>query len=479
MKNKFLFKTASVLLGAAMVISLAACGTNGTTDGDKATTLTWYYPGTAQSDQNMVMNEINAKLKEKYNIEIDARVIDSGSYQEKMNMVIASNEDYDLCFTSNWANKYIPNVLKKAYAPLNQLIDENAPALRSALPDLAWEISRFGNDIYAVPNYQMIFYQPTLCVPTELYNKYKDDLANIQKPQDLESYLQKIKANETGYYPFRVMPAAVWLDYEGVYGSEVCVKEGEEHPQAFNPYTTSEYKDYIMLMSDWFSKGYIRKDVASVTDDNDDIKNMKYAVWYTQYKPGLEYFNTQGKKMDVTYLPLSDPYLSNGAGTQAMTAINAGSAHQKEAIKLLEVLNTDKEIYNMICFGLEGVHYTKTGDNTIKVSGDSKYSPKTDWEFGNQFNAFVTEGKAPTVWEETDAMNRQSVPSKLFGFVFDPENVKTEIANISSVVSEYAYLENGTTNAQENYNAFVQKLNASGIEKAVQETQKQIDGFLN
>ena len=475
--NKFK-KLISFVLASVCIVSAGACTNKAeeTGGGGETVSLVWYYPGTAQADQDMVFEKVNEILKEKLNITVEPKVIDSGSYQEKMNMVIASNEDYDLCFTSNWTNKYLPNVLKKAYLPLNQLIDDNAPGLREALPDYVWDISRYGDDIYAVPCNQMIFYQPTLCVPTELYNKYKDLLQNIQKPEDLVPYLEAIKNNEPGYYPYRPVSAATWYDFEAIYGAEVSVmKNGDT--TVFNPYTTEEYKNYIMLMSDWFKKGYIRKDVASITSDTDDIKNMKYAIWDTQYKPGLEYINVKGEKMDVTYLPMDTPTLSNGAGTQAMIAINAGSKHPVEAIKLIELLNTDKELYNLICYGIEGTHYEKTGENTIRILEGSKYSPKTDWEFGNQFNAYITEGKELNVWEETAKMNEEATPSKLFGFVFNPEPVKTEVANVSSVVTEYAYLEKGTENAEESYDTFLKKLESSGINKIIEEAQAQIDAW--
>ena len=475
---KVISKVISFVLIATAMLSVTGCQNASKEDPNSPKKIVWYYPGKVQPEQDIVFEAINEKLRAENNFEIDHRVIDSGSYQEKMNMVIASNEAYDVCFTSNWTNKYLPNVLKKAYAPLQELLDTDAVKLKEALPDFVWNAARFDDDIYAVPNYQVMFYQPALCVPQVLYDKYSEYLQDIKEAKDLEPYLEQIKQNEPKLYPYRIMDAAMWLKYEGIYGAEVGVMMGEPSARVFNPYTTPEYKEHINLMSEWFQKGYIRKDIAGVTSDTDDIKNLRYAVWDSQLKPGIEYYDSTGKKIDMVYIPLGEPYLTNGAGTQAMTAISASSKDIKSALKMVEIMNTNKEIYNLLCFGLEGTHYTME-NNKVKLTEGSKYSPKTDWEFGNQFNALIIDTKPDGIWEETDQKNRDSKPSAAFGFVFNPESVKTEIANITSVKSEFKYLEQGSENVEEGYNTFVKKLSDSGIDKVIEETQKQLDAWKN
>ena len=47
--------------------------------------------------------------------------------------MIASEEEFDLCFTSNWRNLYKTNVEKGAYLKLDELLETEAPKLKNSL----------------------------------------------------------------------------------------------------------------------------------------------------------------------------------------------------------------------------------------------------------------------------------------------------------------------------------------------------------
>ena len=68
-------KKTRVLIGAlAMALaatSLAGCGNGGETKDGEITSLTWYAPGDAQSDQAAVMEKVNEQLAEKIGAKVD------------------------------------------------------------------------------------------------------------------------------------------------------------------------------------------------------------------------------------------------------------------------------------------------------------------------------------------------------------------------------------------------------------------------
>ena len=90
----------------------------------------------------------------------------------------------------------------------------------------------------------------------------------------------------------------------------------------------------------------------------------------------------------------------------------------------------------MLCFGIEGEHYKKAGDNRIEKIND-KYKFTTAWMFGNQFNAYLTPEQTDDVWEKTIQMNDEAVRAKYMGFIFDTDNFKNEVAAIAAVQGEY------------------------------------------
>jgi putative aldouronate transport system substrate-binding protein len=112
---------------------------------------------------------------------------------------------------------------------------------------------------------------------------------------------------------------------------------------------------------------------------------------------------------------------------------------------------------------------------------DSGYDVSTyGWEFGNQFNQLIMKGQSPTVWEETVAMNAASDGSPLVGFNLDPAPVATEIANCASVTEEYlVLLTTGSVDPATEYPIFLEKLEAAGAQKIIDEEQRQINAWLS
>ncbi|MDR2157101.1 MAG: DUF3502 domain-containing protein [Clostridiales Family XIII bacterium] len=163
-----------------------------------------------------------------------------------------------------------------------------------------------------------------------------------------------------------------------------------------------------------------------------------------------------------------------------MTGVSATSENPIRAIKFIELLNTDKELYNLICYGVEGQHYRKTGENRIEPIIDSGYAVNIAWEFGDQFNSYLLPGYPDDVWEQTDGINDGAEYSPIVGFVFDPEPVRVEISNCEAVFTEFWYpLVSGVyqEKTDERLAAFLSRLKESGADKIIGEMQKQLDAW--
>ena len=81
-----------------------------------------------QPDSKAVMDALNEYTKEKLNITVEY-VFHGGSYADKIQVIIASGEEYDACFTSNWINSYNTNVAKGAFLDIKDMLPEAAPRL--------------------------------------------------------------------------------------------------------------------------------------------------------------------------------------------------------------------------------------------------------------------------------------------------------------------------------------------------------------
>lgn len=95
---------------------------------------------------------------------------------------------------------------------------------------------------------------------------------------------------------------------------------------------------------------------------------------------------------------------------------------------------------------------------------------------GNQLILKLYEDDPKDKWEKFEEFNKNSTPSPALGFYFDSNPVRTEIAAISNVTSEFSpALLKGAVDPEEYLPAFNKKLKEAGMEKVLDEIQKQYD----
>lgn len=105
-------------------------------------------------------------------------------------------------------------------------------------------------------------------------------------------------------------------------------------------------------------------------------------------------------------------------------------------MKMIEVMNTDAEIFNTLNFGIEGQNYTLE-DGKVQAIENSGYFYNSAWAIGNQFNAILMVSQQDGIWEETDKINREAEVTPVLGYTFDPEPVTAEIAAMSAIKKEF------------------------------------------
>ncbi|MFD2615115.1 ABC transporter substrate-binding protein [Paenibacillus gansuensis] len=162
-----------------------------------------------------------------------------------------------------------------------------------------------------------------------------------------------------------------------------------------------------------------------------------------------------------------------------MHVISKTSKNPERTLMLINLLNTDKYLYNLICSGIEGKHYTKKDDLYIEPIKDSGYAPNVDWVFGNQFNAYLKPGQSQDVWERTVTLNDSALVAASYGFSVNQESIKSEIANVQATKEEFQLaLETGAVEPKDLLPKFIDKLKASGQDKIDKETTAQWEAFL-
>ncbi|MEK8127154.1 ABC transporter substrate-binding protein [Paenibacillus filicis] len=500
-KNKAMRAGLSVLLGCTLALSACsgdnspkgskgepAAGKTGE-GGEKPVELTWYYPQwVTYPDLKNVEAEINKITTAKLNTTIKLMPTDGGSYEQKLNTMVAAGEQFDIAWTSFWMFNYAQNARRGAFLELGPMLDNTAPELKKTFPDIVWEALKVDGKIYGILNYQTITNKEGFVIQKRFADKYGLDPKTINTIKDIEPFLMKIKENEPDIIPFAMTRAGNFENMKTTYNNVeyisneaiVGIYRDDAQTKVFDVIQSPGYKEYLTLMSDWYKKGLINKDAPTVKALDDRKKTGQLAVtFHNVLKPGKEVEEKIASGgQDIVIVPTTEPFVGTNTIIQSMQSISKTSRNPERALKFLNLLNTDKELLNLICYGIEGKHYNRVSSNTVKLIENSGYSPNQTWVFGNGFLADLQEGQSQAVRDQTLKENREAKPSPILGFTFDPEPVQTEIANIQAVNDEFGPpLNTGAASVDQKLAEYIEKRKKAGIDKVVAEVQKQLNAW--
>ncbi|ANE46155.1 sugar ABC transporter substrate-binding protein [Paenibacillus swuensis] len=505
----------NVLLGAVLSVSLmlTACGGNnannvngtgtetkepssettkeeGKTDDLKPYTISFIYPGTEQPDEKAVEAKMNEILTEKINAKVDLQAIDWGAWNDKMNLMFATGEPADVVFTASW-NGHSQNVKKGAFLELDGLLEKyGQDIIKTENPDFL-KGAAINGKLYAIPTNKEIAASRGVIVRKDLAEKYKMDFTSVKTLTDLEPFLKTIKDNEPGVTPLfqsstQTIPTYI-TEWDSLGDASIpgAIRSANTETKIVNRLEDPSYLDTLKLMRSWYTKGYINKDAAtSKLLANETAKTGKVFMWPESLKPGKDKEMEGSVGFPLTQIEITPPYITTGDTTNSMLGISKTSGNPERAMMLINLLHVDKELLNLLDWGIEGTHYVKVSDNVIKLPegadpANRPYNHGSAWMFGDQFLSFLWDNEDPAKWDNFRKFNDSAKASPGLGFTFDPEPVKSEMAVLTNIGAEFtASLETGAVDPEEVLPKYISKQKAAGLEKVIAEKQKQFDAFL-
>ncbi|MDR2068633.1 MAG: ABC transporter substrate-binding protein [Spirochaetaceae bacterium] len=478
-----------ILLLLCLPLFAGGSGDQTKASGNAPIELVYYVGGRgAQVDLPAVLVEVNKYLTDKIGCTLKIIETDFGNYNQKLQMVIASQEEFDLCYTADWSGDFYNNVSKNAFLELDDLIDQYAPQLKTDIPANGWEAVKVNGKIMAVPNQQIWARSNGWAAQVSYLEKYNFNPTTVKKVADLEPLLAAIKRDNPTWYPLSAHTDGIldfltyYMGYDELIGRHIpgVILFTDNNLKAINQFELPQVQEHYRLMRQWNQKGYIRPDAATVTDISADSKAGRLPVGFPgTMKPGQDVQDTiSNGGRPIKSFALSTPIQTTSGITGTMTAISRTSKHPDKAIQFINLMNSDKYLYNLIINGIEGKHYTWIDKDFIRPIPNSGYTPNADWMYGNQFLAYFKEGQSVTDWEETIKINTSAKPSPALGFVFNPIPVQTEIAGVSAVVKEYELaLDTGAVDPDRVLPEFLAKLKGAGSDILLTELQKQLDAW--
>lgn len=519
-------KYSAMLLTVTMLFTLllAGCGekdASSTSDKSPApgkeemTQLNFYMMNSPVNDFDRVMKKANEIIGKEMNAKLNLILVDSSTYAEKMNLMINSGDNWDLSFTANWGGiNFFENAAKGAYADLTDLIPKYAPQTYSRIPEGLWDGVKVNGKIYALPNYQQwgtakregFKFRSDLVEETGFDWKALKGKPTIEVLEKIGPFLGDALAKHKEMIGFETSSV------DSMYASDPLLWNMEavgdmsipgwinlDHPdKVINQFETEDFAKYTEIMRDWYNKGYVRKDGATVKDTSPDRKAAKFVAERTGSWPdSIDYpGNPDASNMSMTKsagnapavtVSTSRTVIPAGAASTAAIAINADSKHIDKALQLVELLNTNDDLYKLITLGEEGVDY-KYDENGKFTMIEGKYNFNfNEWQIGQSYSpnfnrANYDKNKDGEIQKETQKLvfeaDKTAEISPVTGFVFDPTPVKTQVANCAAVTSEIIpALSSGSIDPAKSLPEFLKRLKTAGVDDIIKEKQAQYDAW--
>lgn len=451
----------------------------------EVTWMMWNVGGTfTQDGLQAVEDAVNEITLKKINVQVNLEMLEMGAYLSQMPMQVGAGDKIDLITTfPAAAGSFNGMVNSGQLLPLDELLKEYAPETLELLPANILDATTVDGSIYAVP----IYTDNTSDLYWVCRKSYLEEAGfsaeDIHTYEDITRVFEAVhalhpdmKMVSSGAQDLMGTPALTGMVYDSLGTDLLAVMVDEDATKVVNLYETDAYKEAYAVLRDWYEKGYIDKDIMIREDDpTSDTTVFSFFL-------GGNKARTNGSE-ELAGEPLASVKLSDGCiATSTVTILTMGipvSAKEPEgAARLLNLCYTDKDLKMLVSYGLEGVNYTYDAQGGLVADASSNYAPNTLGIFGNAMLCDPTAANLKIGYDMKDVDQSRLKYSPLMGFSLDTDPISTEAAALSSVYTEYKGLVRCGLADEATYEEFINKLYANGLQKYIDEAQRQLDEWL-
>lgn len=441
--------------------------------------ITWYQVGSGQpANIDSWTQKVNAYLEEKIGVHINIQCISWGDWGNRRSVIVQTNDPYDIMFTD--ASTYANDVKMGAFADITDLLDQ-CPGIAEAIPEDFLNAAQIDGRIYGIPAYKDSAAQQFFVWTKEQVDAYYPDWADVHTVEDATAALQALKAG-TNEPPLLLNKDGIsaipenCYDQMGIGLSALGVSYRDGSNKVVAVYEQPDVMEQFKTVQKWMEEGLINSDAATASE-----ATGMCGVGFAQGWPAAAAGWGEGRGAEVVVSTYREPVLSTQTALGSMACISASSAHPLEALKLLELVNTDTTLRDMLAYGEEGVNF-----EYVEAFGEQRvHKINSDWTL-----AAYTQGKTihMTPTDDTEVnpyvdeilvQNENALRSPAMGFSYDNTNTMDQIAACQAIFQEYkSVIHTGTGDVEANVAAMMSAMRDSGFDEIVADVQAQFDEWL-
>ena len=454
-----------------MVFALVGC--NQSKGG--APELIWWMIGTSQPGFSQDMKIISNYIEDKIGVRLIIRQAGWGESYQRFTTMINAGEYYDIMFVDG-AN-YPRFLAVNAFEDLTDLLPEAAPELWNYIPDVLWEGVKVKGRIFSVPTYKDSSRAGYYFWDHRFTEKYGIDLTRSGWAY-LDEVFRAIKKGEGNprFYPFfltRGSDTFMFEHYDGLSAllPAIGIRHDDPERRVVNVLEQPDILEAYRYFHSWYRDGIINPDANMIDETPSGLPFFMAQAWPSV---AISYaISNEIERYDPVHF--SGPVYSTSSIQGSMNAISVNSKYKREALLLLQLINSDVKLRDMLHMGIEGKHFEYTNNGTAIRRLQTNW-PLVNYQQGSYFIQTPLDSVPPGYWDEVRRQNEEALPSVMLGFMLDTEPVITELMNCRSVWEKYVTdLATGAANPDVVLPRLIAELKANGFDKVLAEAQRQVD----
>jgi len=472
MKKKLILAVLILVLCGAMVFA-----TGGSQSASSKPTLTWWFIGSQPNNLPDALKVMGDYMEPKIGARLDIKVASWADAGQRFQTIVNSGEYFDLMHID--LTNYNRFVSLGAYADLTDLLN-STPALKNFIPAGLWDGVRINGKIYAVPTYKDSSKTRFFVWDDTYVRKYSLDITKIHTFPELDAAFRKIKAGEGArFYPLQLSQGSLFDIFQSdPYDSLAAglpplgVGIDDRNRKVVSVYEQPDVMDALRFLNRWYKDGIVNPDAPVLAEPPKQLPFFTGIGW----PAAVSIWQTNNGVAKYVAEKTFGPSYSTDSIQGSMTSISSNSRYKTEALKLLELVNTDRKMRDMMAYGIEGVNFSYVKPTVVKLLTADQWN-LARYQQGTFFTMSDTEGSEGQ-WDEVRKQNEQATQSVLNGFSFDNRAVMNEVANCKAVWEKYnKELLSGASDPDVAVPAMMRDLNAAGFQRIMQEAQRQVDAF--
>ncbi len=442
-----------------------------------------------------VEDAINAITEEKINTHVNITWVTVADFQNKFTLAMSGGDTIDLTQIFTYAK------LNTLYAngqlmDITDLLNKYAPETLELMSDYIGTYTYDGK-IYGVPTLRNFVTNGYIIMRKDIL----EEVGMLEQAENLSSWseFEEIMAavNDayagTGLYALckgsgrTVMPATGSLSHGDSFADvEVYDTLGDTLNVV---YTDSEgnvslyqeqeaYQQEIQMAKSWADNGWVYPDSSMVDTHGDEL--LKQGVAFATIQPseiGVEVTKGNSCGYELVCAKYYDGMIKTSNLTSWGCGVPITAENPAGAVKFINLMYTDAEIMNLLTWGVEGTDY-EIEDGQVKQP-ENGYYYEADFLIGNNTLLTPLYGNGADFYDRVKQTVDAAKCSPYLGFTLDTADLDLVISQITAVVDQYYGAMNCGLYSEADYEAYVEKLKAAGVQDYLDAIQTQLNAWMS